>query len=150
MARRRTHLVVGVAAGAAGAAYRSRRGTTRVRVAETLGGGIGGAVGGLLPDYLEPAVNSWHRSVCHSYATVCVGAAKVPNVLSQWEAYCRRQAEIHDQLAASCKNDCQHAWHVLCALLWRMASRFVVGVAAGYLSHLALDQLTPRGLPLLF
>jgi uncharacterized membrane protein len=39
-------------------------------------------------------------------------------------------------------------WHGLMAFIWRMLSGFAVGAATGYLSHLALDVGTPRGLPL--
>jgi len=34
-------------------------------------------------------------------------------------------------------------------LLWRLAAGFANGLAAGYLSHLALDAVTPRSIPLL-
>jgi len=35
---------------------------------EVAGGALGGYVGGLLPDVLEPAISSWHRDVAHSCA----------------------------------------------------------------------------------
>ncbi len=37
----------------------------------------------------------------------------------------------------------------LFALLWRLAAGFANGLAAGYISHLALDAVTPRSIPLL-
>lgn len=148
MACRRTHVVVGVAAGAAGAAYWSR-GDAASRFAETVGGCVGGALGGVLPDIAEPAINSWHRSIAHSYSAVAVGFATVPDNMVHWQEYCREQADLHDRMSESAVDRWQCAWHLACALLWRLAAGLIVGVAVGYLSHLALDQLTPRGLPLL-
>lgn len=148
MARQRTHVVVGVAAGAAGAAYWSR-GNTPSRLAETVGGGIGGALGGVLSDLVEPAINSWHRSIAHSYSAIAVGLATVSDKMVRWQEYCREQAALHDRMSQASLEDWWRAWHTVCALLWRLAGGFLVGVAVGYLSHLALDQVTPRGLPLL-
>jgi membrane-bound metal-dependent hydrolase YbcI (DUF457 family) len=34
-------------------------------------------------------------------------------------------------------------------MFWRFAAGFANGLAAGYVSHLALDAATPRSLPLL-
>jgi hypothetical protein len=34
-------------------------------------------------------------------------------------------------------------------LMWRLAAGFANGLAAGYISHLALDAATPRSIPLL-
>jgi len=33
--------------------------------------------------------------------------------------------------------------------LWRFAAGLLIGLAVGYLSHLALDAVTPRSIPLL-
>ncbi len=148
MACQRTHAVVGVAAGAAGAGYWSR-GDTASRWTEALGGAVGGALGGILPDLLEPAISSWHRSVAHSYSAIALGFATVPDKMFRWQEHCREQAVFHDGMAQASLEDWGRAWHALCAFLWRVAGGCVVGVAVGYLSHLALDQLTPRGLPLL-
>jgi len=42
---------------------------------------IAGAIGGVLPDKLEPATNPNHRAFCHSIAggaAVCTGISKIP------------------------------------------------------------------------
>ncbi len=93
-------------------------------------------------------MSSWHRSLAHSYALVVVGFATVPDRVFRWQEYCRVQAAFHDRMSQASLEEWRRAWHALCAFLWRVAGGFMVGVAVGYLSHLALDQATPRGLPL--
>jgi membrane-bound metal-dependent hydrolase YbcI (DUF457 family) len=146
MAGRRTHVVVGMTAGALTAAYSSQGRTSQLP--ETVGGLFGGALGGLAPDHLEPAISSWHRSICHSYALAAVGLARLPQQLSAWQEHSRNQADLHDELGMVCTDDASRLWHLLCAFLWRLASGAVLGFAVGYASHLVLDCATPRGLPL--
>src|SRR5574337_275704 len=147
MARRRTHLIVGTPSGAAVAAYMAREQPSWKLPAEAAGGALGGAVGALLPDVLEPAFNSWHRSIAHSYATAGVGVATIPQRLSSWQEYCRRQADLHERLRERSFDEWSRLWHYLCAFFWHVMSGFIAGAAVGYLSHLALDMMTPRGLP---
>jgi hypothetical protein len=33
---------------------------------EMIGAGFGGYAAGILPDWLGPAICSWHRGICHS------------------------------------------------------------------------------------
>jgi len=40
-------------------------------------------------------------------------------------------------------------WHAACAIFWLLGGGFLVGLAVGYASHLALDLFSPRGPPLL-
>lgn len=62
------HRTVGVGAGAATALYQRRIQDPVNQLLEGIGGAAGGLVGGMLPDVLEPAINSWHRNVAHSWA----------------------------------------------------------------------------------
>jgi len=54
--------------------------------------GLGGVYGGRLPDVLEPATSSWHRSLAHSGAA---GGAIVAtrSALMEWQKFCRERAE---------------------------------------------------------
>jgi hypothetical protein len=43
----------------------------------------------------------------------------------------------------------EQAAHQLLEMLFRLLAGFIAGLLAGYASHLALDALTPKGLPVL-
>lgn len=149
MAGRHTHLIVGATSGTAVAAYSAREQNPWNAFAEAIGGCAGGALGSLAPDVLEPAVHSWHRSIAHSYAAAAAGTVAVRRGMSSWQQRCRAEAARHEQLARVSADTWSRFWHGLAAFLWRTAAGFAVGVATGYISHLALDSGTPRGLPLL-
>ena len=44
--------------------------------------------------------------------------------------------------------DLQQAWAEICEFVWILMAGFLNGLAAGYVSHLVLDAMTPRGIPL--
>jgi membrane-bound metal-dependent hydrolase YbcI (DUF457 family) len=142
-----THARAGVAAGGIAAAYRARALPTDQLVAETIGGLIGGWIGGALPDVLEPATSPNHRKLAHSAVT---GGALCFARLAEWQADCRASAEAANERLRVCQpGSGEHSraqWEVL---FWRLLAGALVGVVAGYASHLALDAGTPRGLPLL-
>src|SRR5260370_38458797 len=102
------------------------------RVVEAVGGGVGGLVGSLLPDLLEPAISSWHRSVAHSWTTASVGVATIPYRIDGWQERCRVQAELHKKSQLQATDAWSQTWHVACVLFWLLLSGFVVGVLAGY------------------
>ncbi len=152
-----THKYIGVGAGAAFAYYRARHLSTRNRLAEVAGGAVGGYIGGLLPDVFEPAISSWHRDVAHSCAA---GGAIIgyKNGLSAWEAACRENAEksmaipMVPQGAGFVPDQADPLAQLLSGiveLFWRFLAGFLNGLAAGYVSHLAIDAATPRSIPLL-
>ncbi len=148
MSNRRTHLIAGTGAGLSLAGYLARNERPSVLVAEAVGGALGGALGCLGPDIVEPAVHSWHRSVAHSYATAATIATATVQGVQRWQEYCRACATSHDEAFSQSVTDGERLWHRLMALVWRVLSGFVAGLPAGYLSHLALDACTPRGIPL--
>ena len=162
MPGRRTHKLVGGAAGMAFALYRAQNQTPANQIAEAAGGATGGAfVGGPLADILEPALSPWHRGPAHSWAA---GAAIVSfrTTLAAWEAECRRKADQWKALPSQpleypggtvfvpiTTGPLSQFLRQLCELFWRFLAGFLNGVAAGYVSHLALDAFTPRSIPLL-
>lgn len=82
--------------------------------------GFAAVIGGLAPDVLEPATNSNHRSLCHSWgsmAAVCTGLSKIP---------LNNENNFKDALNVAFRS-----------------------AGVGYASHLAIDSTTPKGLPLL-
>src|SRR5258708_140013 len=80
MADGKTHKAIGMTSGAIFAAYKAKNQTPENFIIEAIGGALGGYAGGILPDYLEPAISSWHRDIAHSVAagsTVVAGAKKM-------------------------------------------------------------------------
>jgi len=149
MASRRAHVAVGIPSGVVAGVYAARQQKHDWLITESVGGGMGGYVGALLPDVLEPAVSSWHRSTCHSWAAVGVAVQTVPEQIRRWQAYCRAQASDHESQRDASEDPVVRAWHGTCAMFWLLAAGFAAGLAAGYASHLMLDATTPRGLPLI-
>lgn len=150
MANGPTHILVGVIAGTGAAVFKSKGQETPCRFLEAAGGALGGYLGGKLPDILEPATSSWHRSTAHSFsaaAVVATGLAKV----DIFQNYCRRRADSIAAVRATMPED--GGLGVLLQLLaeafWRLCAGFAAGLAAGYLSHLALDALSPRCIPII-
>jgi hypothetical protein len=116
---------------------------------EAAGGAIGGSLGALGPDVAEPAIHSWHRSTAHSYSAAAAILAATAQVIPRWQDYCRAQAHSHNEAVALATSGAARLFHSFMAFLWHFLSGFVAGLPAGYLSHLALDSFTPRGIPLL-
>ncbi len=164
MADRKTHTVGGVATGMGYSAFRAKEESTQNLVTEMVGGAAGGYVGALLPDVLEPALSSWHRSAAHSCTA---GAAIVysKDVLSGFEKFCREQGDacaLQHKTLQMRPDPLQPNGFVaapvdpfillslkIAELFWRFLAGFANGLAAGYISHLALDAVTPRSIPLL-
>jgi hypothetical protein len=113
------------------------------------------------------AFSSWHRSAAHSWTA---GAAIVysKDALLRFEKFCREQAhacaeELKTLQTLQMKPD---PWQPnlfvpapadpllllslkIAEMVWRFLAGFENGLAAGYMSHLALDAVTPRSIPLL-
>ena len=158
MANRKTHIAVGVTAGIGYAAYQAKEQTSPNRLAEIVGGALGGYFGGLLPDILEPGTSSWHRATMHSYSA---GASilSLRDRLLEWEKFCREEAGNSKAItmipidrgtfAPAPVDPMAELFAKLAELFWRFLAGLANGLAAGYVSHLALDALTPCSLPLL-
>ena len=153
----KTHKLVGAGSGAVYAAYRAKEQRVPNWWTEVAGGALGGYVGGLLPDVLEPAISSWHRDVAHSCAAGG-GIVALGNALAAIEAACRENAEkcraipmapLGSIFVPVAGEPISQLLSQLFEFLWRLAAGFVNGVAAGYVSHLALDAATPRSIHLL-
>jgi hypothetical protein len=159
MPGRKTHKYVGAGAGIALAAYKAKDEPNVQFVIEMAGGALGGMVGGMTPDWLEPAISSWHRGVCHSAG---VGEAIIyfQNILANLANACRENAakcrivpqveDVHTgQWIRIEPTPLEQAWADIREFLWTLLAGFLNGLAAGYVSHLVLDAMTPRSIPLL-
>ena len=118
------------------------------RVLEAVGAGLVGPYFGMLPDVLEPAHHSFHRDIAHSVSTAGAILTAARHKMGLWEAFWRRHA---DNFAAQRANTTGAEWAILliAEMVCRMLAGAAAGLAAGYLSHLVLDALTPRSIPLL-
>ena len=130
MPRFKTHLAIGVATGSAyslaSQTYRQRlnpRLPQEINPLHVLACAVAAAIGGCAPDAFEPAdrlTGPNHRGKLHSFA---VGAVGVKG--AHYLAFCETGSE-------------NERWQA------DLAAAFY----AGYVSHLAADALTPRGLTL--
>ena len=147
MPNRDMHLNAGAITGAFAALVMVHGENDTLALAEIVGGVIGGALGGLAPDVLEPATSPHHRKLAHSM--VAAGALTLAKV-AEWQAGCRRSCAGHLAWASTLppgsteRHDAETS-----ALMWSIAAGLIVGFAAGYASHLALDAATSRSLPLI-
>ena len=157
MPNRRTHKLVGAASGAAYAGYRAKEQSGLNWWAEVAGGGLGGFFGGPLPDAIEPAISPWHRDLAHSWAAG-TGILATKNLLAAWETACRENADkcraipmtlVENFYVPVPVDPLSHLLSRSVELFWRFLAGFLNGIAAGYVSHLALDAVTPRSIPLL-
>jgi hypothetical protein len=155
----RTHKLVGLTAGAGVAAYQAKEQDPLNRLFEILGGAYGGFLGGQIPDLLEPATSSWHRGPAHSYAAGG-GIVAVKNILEAITAQCRENAmncraipmvETGEGTFVPVVCDPVSALLLKCfELMWSFLAGLTSGLAAGYVSHLALDAVIgKRSIPLL-
>ena len=147
MPNRATHEAFGAASGAAFALLRVGDAPTPQALAEVLGGAVGGWMGGVLPDVLEPATTPNHRELAHS---IVAGGSLTLARLAEWQATCRTEAKGCETraLTFALGSDARRRaeWD---ALGWRFLAGLLAGSVAGYASHLVLDAGTAKGLPLL-
>ena len=143
MSSAKEHRRVGAVAGGIAAIYYAQN--TAHPIAEIVGGTIGGVIGAKAPDIIEPAIHSHHRDIAHSWATMAAIVKGAPDAARKLQQYCRARAANAAQAHRAAGKT------TLCIeeLTWHMLAGMVPGAAVGYLSHLALDATTPRGLPLL-
>jgi len=147
MPRRRVHSGIGLVTGI-GAGFLATQGVDPdYRVLEVAAAAIGGLLGGIAPDVLEPAGHPNHRAFFHS-----VTSAGVLSVAAGegWVALLRDQAdECAARAAAALQgSDIRHSEEFKCAM-WHCLAGVLIGFFAGYASHLILDAGTSKGLPVL-
>lgn len=150
MPGRRTHRVVGATAGAMAALVRAQNEPSDAQLIEVLGGLVGGCLGAAAPDWLEPATSPRHRAVCHSEAAVVACIQVSRRSLVRWELRWRTQSLRLEQECSSLEPG---SWMFIVkgilAFLCRALAGTLAGFAAGYVSHISLDAMTPMGIGLL-
>ena len=143
----KAHAMVGSLSGGAGALCLASADANGCPVVETVGGLIGGYVGGKLPDWLEPSLgNPRHRSHCHSWAALGIDGGAAAKWLVALQTDLRNRALRHKADSAGADSAWERVWHLVLQLLLLLAAGAVAGLAAGVASHLALDAGTKAGL----
>lgn len=151
MANRQTHLDIAISAGLVLALFAAKGDTLSALLAEAAGVVGSSALGGLLPDAIEPGTSSWHRKSFHSVAALAGTSSLTvnpPEGLTAWRDAMRQRAR-----ALRAQREQLPVGHPQRTDLWlaEMACRFVAGATtglpAGYASHLLKDAESPRGLP---
>lgn len=148
MSKRQRHVRVGTLTGYGFAAYRAREQEPLNMLLEAIGGGVGGYVGSRLPDIIEPASWPGHRQFAHSVTAGSSIAYYLYRLLEEWEEYFRSQAKYYNEK----KSEEDGYWfqkllYAVLEIFFRIVAGSLGGLGAGYVSHLALDGRTPKGLP---
>lgn len=148
MANRQTHVVIGTACGGALAYCRADGQSPADRIAEMIGGLLGGYAGARLADVIDVPTSPHHRSHAHSAAGGVAIVATAGSALFNWEIDLRHKLQEVRARRANAVTD----WDRMCLgsleVLLQIAVGVLSGLIAGHISHLALDAFTPRGLPL--
>jgi len=143
------HWPVGTASGAAYALYMGYGQPSSHVVAETVGGGFGGFVGGVLPDRIDTPDCPQHRAEAHSMAVTGTIGWILKDNLPEWQSWLRSQADRFATMRARSTSAPHQFFFWLAEYFCRFLAGLIAGLLAGYASHLTLDFLTPMSLPVL-
>lgn len=147
MPRRPTHLAAGLVAGAIAGLATSSRLPSEHQTIHIVFATIGGVLGGIAPDIIEPATSPGHRGAFHS---LLMAGGATAAWRADWLADCHGRATTCDARALTfSEGSPERNNEFRTALFWRALGGLIVGFIAGYASHLALDACTARSLPLL-
>ena len=149
MANRKVHQQVGAASGAVFALSRSGAQEPKGVLLETIGGALGGLLFGIAPDVIDPPTHPGHRSLGHGVAPIGAVAVYYFENLGSWQEQLRCLAWNCADAARQAGSESERFQYVLLEKLCRLATGFVAGAGAGYVSHLVLDAATPKRLPLI-
>lgn len=149
MPNRPVHLAAAVSLGTLVSIHKARGLNGLQYVAEIAGGALGGAVGGLGPDWVDPPTSPFHRGVGHSAAISCVMTGLASRRIDAWQAWLREEAARFRCLQNVVVDPLLRAFHGICYVLICLVSGALVGFLAGWGSHLALDFGSVRSLPLI-
>lgn len=145
----KTHRSIGAGAGAVAAGFYAREQNLIDMIIEAFGGWLAGRFGGALPDLLEPAVTPNHRKVAHAVMPNAAIAEILIKNVPLWQEILRKHAAQAALRRKQAPSDTERAFNLISELFFLLAAGAVVGLPAGYASHLVLDARTPKGLPLI-
>ena len=120
------------------------------KLLEVLGGALAAFGASRLPDLFDPPISPNHRDIAHAIVPVGIAVAACRDYVPKSQIQLRSYA---DSLAAQramshSMSDFEYVTTIVIEVLCRLLTGALIGAPAGYLSHLALDAFTARGLPL--
>lgn len=148
MPNRSAHLAAAVPIGTMIAAHKACELSGLQYLAEVAGGAIGGAAGGLCPDWVDPPISPFHRGAGHSLAVSCVLTGLASRRIDAWQTWLREEAARFRVLQSLAPDPLVRAFYGACYVLVCLVSGALVGFLGGWGSHLALDFGSVRSLPL--
>jgi membrane-bound metal-dependent hydrolase YbcI (DUF457 family) len=147
MPKRRVHITAGVIAGLGAGLATARQLPQEHQLVHVGFATLGGVIGSMLPDVIEPATSPNHRGSFHS---LLAAGGLTAATAADWSARCHRRAAECDARAAQCQvGSHERSDQELKALCFRALAGLIIGLIAGYGSHLLLDSTTSRSLPLI-
>lgn len=118
-------------------------------VVESTGGIVGGWLGGILPDVIDPPTSPDHRNFGHGMATVAGVIALSAESIIGLQEMLRERADAVRANRWRLATDFERTMNDLLEYFLRFLAGALDGLLAGYVTHLALDLGTPRGLPII-
>jgi hypothetical protein len=143
------HWKAGATVGGCYAAYLAWGQATQQVAVETAGGVLGGAIGGLLPDWIDAPTSPRHRAEAHSVAITGISGYYLKEQILPWQSSLRTQAEVYSRTRQQSPEPLAQLWYGFLEFVCRLVAGALAGILGGYASHLALDSLTPACLPIL-
>lgn len=140
--------IAGVVGGATALVFAAEQQPLQM-LAEVAGGIFMGSQAGTWADYIEPGISSHHRQEAHAIVPSLAGANLVFQNLTSMQGYLRQSAAQCFDLAQNTADPLRAFLNVVVGFGLHFVAGAVPAVATGYLSHVALDACTPRGVPLL-
>lgn len=144
------HRLGGAMAGG-GVAFGTHKGQNGIEtLVEILAGTWGGMLGAKFPDWIEPATHSWHRGRAHSFtAAGGIIGGSIQGLASLQSSYQDRIATARLKLQHAVTPS-EQLLRTLEIFFWlALVASLAQGLAAGYVSPLALDAVTPRSIPII-
>ncbi|NOQ22364.1 MAG: hypothetical protein GQ565_06915 [Candidatus Aegiribacteria sp.] len=145
MPNRKTHTTTGTVIGIL-YSIANQKSENRFSMTELMGSAAGGYTGGQLADIFDPTDSPNHRKSGHSIIAALTGAAIVQIAV-------RNLRTSRKQLQNTADRYIQYGYDIPVETIMKVACNelltgFLMGLSAGYMSHLALDSLTPAGINL--
>lgn len=146
----KAHAIIGATTGAVGSLLFLHEGLNGWEMAVLgAGGATGGYLGAKLPDVFEPAVSPFHRKFAHSIVlNGSVATAEYVGAIKLNHHFNNLVNQIKQNINEAQDQPTKYMWSVLLFFILFCAG-FVVGIAAGYLSHIVADSFTPASIPML-
>ena len=149
MPNRPIHLAAAIPAGTIMAAHKARSFNGLQYLSEVAGGALGGTIGGLGPNWVDPPTSPGDRGIGHSAAVSCVLTGPAYQRIDTWQAWLRHEAAKLQRLQNVTIDPLVRAFYGMCYAVICVLSGAIAGFVAGWGSHLVLDFGTARSLSLI-